>query len=85
WKAIETAPVIPDATGTLRPAAALFRHPRESEELATQWQALVAPRTAAGLVHAKWHDRLRSARLDALARRLAERPEEQGARNLKRC
>jgi superfamily II DNA or RNA helicase len=85
WKTIETSPVIPDATGTLRPAAALFRHPRESEELARQWQALAAPRTAAGLVHPKCHDRLRSARLDALARRLAERPEEQGARNLKRC
>lgn len=85
WKAIETAPVIPDAMGTLRPAAGLFRHPRESEELASQWQALAASRTAAGLVHPKCHDRLRSARLDALARRLAERPEKQGAKNLNRC
>lgn len=85
WKAIETAPVVPDATGTLRPAAALFRHPRDSEELASQWQALASPGTAAGLVHPKCNDRLRSARLEALARRLGEMPEEQGAANLKRC
>ncbi|MCW5642993.1 MAG: DEAD/DEAH box helicase [Rhodoferax sp.] len=85
WKAIETAPVIPDATGTLRPAAVLLRHPRESEELASQWQALTAPMSAASLVHPKCHDRLRSARLDALARRLAERPDEQAVRNLRRC
>jgi superfamily II DNA or RNA helicase len=85
WKAIETAPVVPDATGALRPAAALLRHPRESEELARQWQALAASSTAAGLVHPKCHDRLRSARLDALARRLVERSEEQGGRNLQRC
>ncbi len=85
WKAIETAPVIPDATGTLREAAMLLRHPRESEELARQWQALAASSTAAGLVHPKCHDRLRSARLDALARRLAERVEEQGTKNLRRC
>lgn len=85
WQVIDSAPVVPDATGTLRPGRDLFRHPRENEELARQWQSLVRQANAATLVHPKCHDRLRSARLDALARRLAAIPEEQGGRRLARC
>jgi superfamily II DNA or RNA helicase len=85
WSAIEQAPVVPDATGALRKGAELLRHPREREELALQWQELASQGVASQLVHPKCHDRLRSARLDALARRLDERPSGDKGRNLKAC
>jgi superfamily II DNA or RNA helicase len=85
WSAIEQAPVVPDATGALRKGAELLRHPRESEELALRWQALAGDGVARQLVHPKCHDRLRSARLDALARRLDERPGDDTSKNLKAC
>lgn len=85
WNAIEQAPVVPDATGALRKGAELLRHPRESEELALRWQALASEGVASQLVHPKCHDRLRLARLDALARRLDERPVGEKSKNLKAC
>lgn len=84
WSAIENASVVPDATGTLRQGRALFRHPLDSEELATEWRTLADHRSAIRLVHPKCHDRLRSARLEALARRLAEKPDDEATWNLKR-
>lgn len=80
WAAIETASVIPDATGTLRQAGSLLRHPRDTVELAQRWQSLAGDGAARQLVHPKCLDRLRSARLEALARRLADK---QGGRTEK--
>ena len=85
WQAIENAPVVPDATGTLRKARELIRPPRDSEDLASRWQALAAPRASALFVHSKCSERLRASRLDALAKRLADPDSLDSTRNLIRC
>jgi superfamily II DNA or RNA helicase len=85
WAAIEHAAVIPDAAGVLRPAKELFRHPRDSETLALQWQALASARVCSELTHPRTQDRLRASRLDALARRFAEATPGADSRSLRRC
>lgn len=69
WKQLETAVVIPDITGALRPAHELWRHPRDSADLAYQWQLLADAEKFNQLVHPSCLDRQRSSRLKALADR----------------
>lgn len=71
WTALESTAVVPDAAGNLRPASDLWRHPRDSAELAKQWQALADDAQKARLVHPSCYERQRSSRLNALAERLA--------------
>lgn len=84
WQAIEKAPVVPDAMGTLRIARELVRPPRDSEELASRWRALADPQALGLLVHPKCSDRIRASRLDALAKRIADPDFEDPTRNLGR-
>lgn len=70
WKMLDSAAVIPDATGVPRSARDLRRHPRDSAELARKWQALADPDTLALAVHPSCLERQRGSRLNALAERL---------------
>ncbi len=77
WATLETATVIPDATGTLRTARELWRHPRDTAELARQWQVLAGPDELARTVHHSCLERQRGSRLNALAERLKPQGTEQ--------
>jgi superfamily II DNA or RNA helicase len=77
WGPLETAAVIPDATGTLRTARELWCHPRETAELARQWQALAGADELARMVHPSCLERQRGSRLNALAERLKPQGTEQ--------
>jgi superfamily II DNA or RNA helicase len=71
WKALETCAVVPDAAGTLRLGRDLWRHPRDTAELARRWQALADPVAAREFVHPSCLERQRNSRLNVLAERLA--------------
>lgn len=70
WKTLENAAVVPDGTGTLRPARELWRHPKDNSEIARQWQALASLEKQALLVHPSCLERQRGSRLNSLAERL---------------
>ena len=70
WAKLENAPAISDATGNLRPARELWRHPRDNAELARQWQSLAADDERGQMIHPSCLERQRSSRLNALAERL---------------
>ena len=59
WERLENAAVIPDATGSLRSARDLCRHPRDNAELAKQWQPLARRDTLETLVHYSCMERQR--------------------------
>lgn len=85
WQAIEKAAVIPDAAGALKVASMLWRHPRDSGELASQWQVLAGPETAARFVHPSCQERFRINRLATLADRLKASLGEGDEPSLRKC
>jgi hypothetical protein len=70
WDALKDAAVIPDAAGALRLARDLWRHPRDSAELARHWQSLASADERTRLVHASCLERQRNSRLNVLAEKL---------------
>lgn len=84
WNLLETAAVIPDASGKPRPAKALWRHPRDSVELATAWQSLAGADEQQQLVHASCLARQRPSRLNALAERLESAEDDENGPLLRR-
>ncbi|MCX7937789.1 MAG: ATP-dependent helicase, partial [Chlorobi bacterium] len=76
WTALESAAIVPDATGKLRPARDLWRHPRDEMELAQKWQELAPDEVKAKLVHPSCYRRQRGSRLEAWAQRLADKRNE---------
>ena len=84
WKTLGSAAVIPDATGTLRHARDLWRHPRDSAELARQWQALADSESLALGVHPSCLERQRGSRMNALAERLKPETGEPQGPNLRK-
>lgn len=71
WKTLETCPIIPDGTGTLRAATELLRHPLEvPEQLVIRWQALAKEEYRRQLVHASCLRGQRRGRLNAFAEHL---------------
>ena len=86
WKRLGNANVIPDATGRLRAAQELSRHPRDISVLVADWQSLAAERALGRFVHSSCLERQRASRLNALAERLEPAEEEEGgSRALRRC
>ena len=77
WNAIESAAVVPDATGALRPARELWRHPLNNTELARHWQSLADGDELAQIVHPSCLERQRISRLNGLAERLKPKGTEQ--------
>lgn len=71
WAQLETAAIVPDATGKPRPGFQLWQHPRLNADLARQWKALAGDRHAGQLIHPSCLERQRASRLKALADRLA--------------
>ena len=84
WKTLENAAVIPDATGALRHARDLWRHPRDSAELARQWQSLADSESLTLAVHPSCTERQRGSRLNALAERLKPETGEPPSPNLRK-
>jgi len=70
WKRLEAAAVIPDATGRLRQANELWRHPRDNAELTKKWLVLASEQERGWMVHPSCLEGQRSSRLKALAERL---------------
>ncbi|RBP45210.1 superfamily II DNA or RNA helicase [Roseimicrobium gellanilyticum] len=70
WKEFETAAVVPDAAGNLRPASELWRAPKEDVGLTTMWQGLASARALECHVHPSCSQRQRSGRLQVLSERL---------------
>jgi hypothetical protein len=73
WKLLEQAPVVPDATEKLRAGLELWRHPRDSAELARKWQALAGPEDASRFVHPSCLERQRMERRCPAVRPLHQR------------
>jgi superfamily II DNA or RNA helicase len=74
WAILTRSAVIPDAVGTLRPAADLWCHPRDSAEIAKQWAGLAADTEKSHLTHPSCltgSRNYRKNRLQELERRLA--------------
>lgn len=74
WSELEGAAVIPDASGCLRPALELWRHPRDNADLARKWQALASAENIVQLVHPSCLEKMRGSRLNALCDKL-KKPE----------
>jgi superfamily II DNA or RNA helicase len=70
WAILETAKVVPDATGMPRLARDLRRHPRDNADLARQWQEAAAQESLTSFVHPACLERQRGSRLDVLAKRI---------------
>ena len=70
WTALESAAAVPDATGHLRTARELWRHPRGDADIARKWQAIAEAEELGQMVHASCLERQRGSRLNALAERL---------------
>lgn len=85
WSALSSAAVIPDGTGALWPAHALWRHPKDNLELATTWQSLAGEEARRQLVHASCFKSQRASRLNALAEHIEALQAEDGAGTLRRC
>lgn len=71
WSIIGRAAMIPDATGLLRPAAELWRHPRGNPALAAQWADLATEDVRARFTHSSCLIGQRGSRLNALEERLS--------------
>jgi len=84
WKLLETAAVIPDASGKPRPAQTLWRHPRDNVELATAWQLLAGADERHQFVHASCLERQRPSRMNALADRLEPAEDDENGPLLRR-
>ncbi len=85
WRALESAVVVPDATGTLRAGRELWRHPRDSAELACYWQSLASSESMARFTHPSCLERQRNSRINALEERFGE-PEDAAAQGmLRKC
>lgn len=70
WSALEEAAVIPDASGCLRSALELWRHPRDNAELARMWQSQASAEELAHLVHPSCLEKMRGSRLSGFSDRL---------------
>jgi superfamily II DNA or RNA helicase len=70
WAKLGTAAVIPDASGALRDAGTLWRHPRDTPQLAGVWQTLANDGARRQFVHPSCLERQRPSRLNALADRI---------------
>lgn len=77
WIELEKSKVIPDATGTLRFARDLWRHPRENIEVALMWQGIAGYDDLSKMVHPLCQERQRCSRLNALADRIKTQGVEQ--------
>lgn len=84
WSTLESAAVIPDCTGVLRTAQAIWRHPKDTLTLATAWQSLAGAEQQRQLVHASCLERQRASRLNALAERIEAPATGQSAPALRR-
>ena len=84
WERLGSANVIPDATGRLRAAQELSRHPRDISVLVVDWQSLAAQRALGWFVHSSCLERQRASRLNALAERLEFSGEDEDCRALRR-
>ncbi|WP_396215642.1 DEAD/DEAH box helicase [Gemmatimonas sp.] len=85
WGRLKDATVIPDCTGALRRANELFRHPKDTHELASAWQSLAGAQQRGLLVHPSCLERQRASRLNALAERLEAPSTDIGNLALRRC
>ena len=86
WKRLENASVIPDATGRLRTAQELSRHPEDLSALVADWQSLVEQDVLGKFVHSSCLVGQRASRLNALGERLEPVEEDEGClRSLSRC
>jgi superfamily II DNA or RNA helicase len=85
WSALKDATVIPDGTGALRCAKDLWRHPKDSVEIARSWQLLAGVEARGQLVHSSCLERQRASRLNALAERIEPSGVDGGSRGLDRC
>lgn len=85
WTLLKTGPIVPDGTGTMRPARELFRHPKDTLALATAWQSLGGTNQHRQLVHAACLERQRASRLNALAEQLEAPAPGQTTAALRRC
>lgn len=70
WMALKSAVVVPDGTGARRYAQELWRHPKDTLELASAWQSLAGAEQQRRLVHASCLKGQRASRLNALADRI---------------
>jgi superfamily II DNA or RNA helicase len=70
WSALEETAVIPDASGCLRPAVKLWRHPRDNADLARKWQAQASAEEQIHLVHPSCLEKMRGSRLSAFSDKL---------------
>jgi superfamily II DNA or RNA helicase len=70
WARLKVAAVTPDATGRLRQANELWRHPTDSADLAKQWLVLAIEQERGRMVHPSCLEGQRGSRLKALAERL---------------
>ena len=77
WEQLGNANVIPDATGRLRAAQELLRHPTDISVLVADWQSLAAQRALGRFVHSTCMERQRASRLNALAERLESSGEDE--------
>jgi hypothetical protein len=84
WDALKDAAVIPDAAGALRLPRDLWRHPRDSAELARQWQSLASADERTRLVHPSCLERQRNSRLNVLAEKLRPATHEPQLPNLRK-
>ena len=73
WIALENSDVVPDATGTLRRACCLLRHPRDKAAIARGWQVLANKHVLGKFVHPSCLEGQRGKRLAYLAARIATR------------
>uniref|UniRef100_UPI0025EA3235 sacsin N-terminal ATP-binding-like domain-containing protein n=1 Tax=uncultured Thiodictyon sp. TaxID=1846217 RepID=UPI0025EA3235 len=74
WEQVGTAEIVPDATGTLRLAAELRRHPSDDKTLVARWCEIADETCRADWVHPDCLQGVRAARLRGLAERLAKSP-----------
>lgn len=77
WERLVETEVVASAGGDMAVARTLLRHPIEEEELVSAWVELADDVVRAKVVHATCQSgKLRSSRLDALAREATERSED---------
>jgi superfamily II DNA or RNA helicase len=75
WERLKAVAVVPDATGALRGAQELLRHPKDTLKLAKKWQRLAGVEEQRSFVHASCLERQRASRLNALAERIQSEAE----------
>jgi superfamily II DNA or RNA helicase len=85
WKLLSCAKVVPDATGLLRQARDLWRHPIENILLVKRWHEIVRPENGSKFVHPSCLERQRNSRLNILAERLTILDSNATRQNLRKC